>query len=58
MIGLIYREKFNEEDISLTNTFLSGVADLLSVALIIAVAAAIGVIMQSGGIQDTIVQLG
>ena len=58
MIGLIYREKFNEEDISLTNTFLSGVADLLSVALIIAVAAAIGVIMQSGGIQDTIVHWG
>lgn len=58
LIKVLYSEKFKEEDISVVDTFLAGVADLLSVALIIAVAAAIGVIMKAGGIQDTIVYWG
>ena len=58
LIKVIYREKFKEENISVTDTFLAGVGDLLTVALIIAVAAAIGVLMKAGGIQDTIVYWG
>lgn len=55
LVSIIYAEKFKEQDVSIIDTFLAGVGDLLSVALIIAVAAAIGVIMKAGGIQDTIV---
>ena len=58
MIKIVYHEEFKKDDVSVTNTFLAGSADLLSVALIIAVAAAIGVLMQAGGIQDTIVYWG
>ncbi len=58
MIKILYHEKFKAEDVSVTETFLAGVADLLNVALIIAVAAAIGVLMNAGGIQDTIVHWG
>ena len=58
MIKILYHEEFKKDDVSVTNTFLAGSADLLSVALIIAVAAAIGVLMQAGGIQDTIVYWG
>lgn len=58
LVKILYYEEFKKEDVSVTNTFLAGSADLLSVALIIAVAAAIGVLMQSGGIQDTIVYWG
>ena len=57
-IKIVYYEEFKKDDVSVTNTFLAGSADLLSVALIIAVAAAIGVLMQAGGIQDTIVHWG
>ncbi|MFZ2275366.1 MAG: hypothetical protein WAV68_00110 [Candidatus Nanogingivalis sp.] len=55
LVVVIYYEKFKEEEKSPIDIFLAGVGDLLSVALIIAVAAAIGVVMKSGGIQDTIV---
>ena len=55
LVAVIYYEKFKEEEKSPIDIFLAGVADLLSVALVIAVAAAIGVVMKSGGIQDTIV---
>ena len=58
LIKILYYEEFKKEDISVTNTFLAGSADLLNVALIIAVAAAIGVLMRAGGIQDTIVYWG
>ena len=57
-IKIVYHEEFKKDDVSVTNTFLAGSADLLSVALIIAVAAAIGVLMQASGIQDTIVHWG
>ena len=57
-VKIVYYEEFKKDDISVTTTFLAGSADLLSVALIIAVAAAIGVLMQAGGIQDTIVHWG
>ena len=58
LIAILYKEEFKKEEVSVTNTFLAGCADLLSVALIIAVAAAIGVLMKAGGIQDTIVYWG
>lgn len=58
IIAFVYRKEFKKEDVSLTNTFLAGVADLLGVALIIAVAAAVSVVMQQGGIQDTIIHWG
>lgn len=58
IIALVYRKEFSKEKVSLTNTFLAGVGDLLGVALIIAVAAAVSVVMQSGGIQDTIIHWG
>ncbi len=58
VIALIYRKEFKKEEVSIVDTFIAGVADLLSVALIIAVAAAVGVIMNQGGIQDTVVHWG
>ncbi|MDO4872028.1 MAG: YfcC family protein [bacterium] len=58
LIAIVYKEKFAEEEVSIVDTFIAGVGDLLSVALIIAVAAGIGVLMQAGGIQDTIVSWG
>ncbi len=58
IIALIYRKEFKKEGVSIVDTFIAGVADLLSVALIIAVAAAVGVIMNQGGIQDTVVHWG
>lgn len=58
VIALIYAKEFEKEEVSITDTFIAGVADLLSVALIIAVAAAVSVVMQAGGIQDTIIHWG
>lgn len=55
LMGIVYHEEFKKENTTLIDTFVAGVADMISVALIIAVAAAIGVVMTSGGIQDTIV---
>lgn len=54
-MGIVYHEEFKKENTTLIDTFVAGVADMISVALIIAVAAAIGVVMNGGGIQDTIV---
>lgn len=58
VVALIYAKEFEKEEVSITDTFIAGVADLLSVALIIAVAAAVSVVMQAGGIQDTIIHWG
>lgn len=58
LIGVVYKEQFKRSRTTLIDTFVAGVADMISVALIIAVAAAIGVVMNSGGIQDTIVYWG
>lgn len=55
LMGIVYHEEFKKENTTLIDTFVAGVADMISVALIIAVAAAIGVVMNGGGIQDTIV---
>lgn len=54
-IYVINYENFAEEGISGVDIFLAGVADLLNVALVIAVAAGIGEVMRAGAIQDTIV---
>jgi len=58
IIAAIYAKDFAKQEVSITDTFIAGVADLLSVALIIAVAAAVSVVMQAGGIQDTIIHWG
>lgn len=58
LIAMIYSDKFKDEEVSIVDTFIAGVGDLLSVALIIAVAAGVGVLMKAGGIQDTIVYWG
>ncbi len=58
IIAAIYAKEFKKEEVSITDTFIAGVADLLSVALIIAVAAAVSAVMQAGGIQDTIISWG
>ncbi len=42
----------------IVDTFLKGTADLLGVALIIAVATGVSVVMQNGAIQDTIIYWG
>ena len=57
-IALIYRKNFKNEEVTVVDTFIKGVADILPVALIIAVAAGVGVVMQNGGIQDTIISWG
>lgn len=58
LIGFLYRRDFCSENISLTDTFIDGAKDLFSVAVIIAVAAAVSVVMRDGGIQDTIIHWG
>lgn len=57
MAVLNWRE-FKKDEVSITNTFIKGSEELLSVAIIIAVAAAISIIMNDGGIQDTIIHWG
>lgn len=58
IVAAIYAKEFAKQEVSVTDTFIAGVGDLLSVALIIAVAAAVSVVMQAGGIQDTIIHWG
>lgn len=58
IIAAIYYRQFKKENVFVVDTFLKGTADLLSVALIIAVAAGVGVVMQNGAIQDTIISWG
>ncbi|MDO4780972.1 MAG: YfcC family protein [Candidatus Saccharibacteria bacterium] len=58
VIAAIYYRQFKKEGVFVVDTFLKGTADLLSVALIIAVAAGVGVVMQGGAIQDTIISWG
>ena len=58
VIAAIYYRQFKKEEVFVVDTFLKGTADLLSVALIIAVAAGVGVVMQNGAIQDTIISWG
>lgn len=56
--AFIYRRQFKEEGVMVVDTFMKGVADLLSVALIIAVATGVSVVMQNGAIQDTVIHFG
>lgn len=58
LIAWIYRKEFHEQNVSITDTFIDGAEDLLSVAVIIAVAAAVSVVMRAGGIEDTIIHWG
>ena len=58
IIAFIYRKGFHEKEVSITDTFIDGSEQLLSVAVIIAVAAAVSIVMRSGGIEDTIIHWG
>lgn len=58
LIAFIYRKEFHEKNTSITDTFIDGSEQLLSVAVIIAVAAAVSIVMRSGGIEDTIIHWG
>ena len=58
VVAAIYYRGFRNEEVSVVDTFLKGTADLLSVALIIAVAAGVSVVMQNGAIQDTVISWG
>ncbi|MDO4684746.1 MAG: YfcC family protein [Candidatus Saccharibacteria bacterium] len=58
VIAAIYYREFQKENVFVVDTFLKGTADLLSVALIIAVATGVSVVMTAGGIQDTIIHWG
>ena len=58
VIAAIYYKQFKEEEVFVPDTFIKGTADILPVALIIAVAAGVGVVMQNGAIQDTIISWG
>lgn len=58
LMALIYWKEFKEDETSITNVFIKGSAELLGVAIIIAVAAAISIIMNAGGIEDTIIHWG
>lgn len=58
VIAAIYYREFQKENVFVVDTFLKGTADLLSVALIIAVATGVSVVMQNGAIQDTIIHWG
>lgn len=58
VIATIYYREFQKENVFVVDTFLKGTADLLSVALIIAVATGVSVVMQNGAIQDTIIYWG
>lgn len=58
IIAAIYYKQFKKEETFVPDTFIKGAADILPVALIIAVAAGVGVVMQNGAIQDTIISWG
>ena len=58
VIAAIYYHEFQKENVFVVDTFLKGTADLLGVALIIAVATGVSVVMQNGAIQDTIIYWG
>ncbi len=58
IIALINHKEFHDKNISITDTFINGAEQLLSVAIIIAVAAAVSVVMKAGGIEDTIIHWG
>lgn len=58
VIAAIYYRQFKKEEVFVVDTFLKGTAELLSVALIIAVAAGVGVVMKNGVIQDTVISWG
>lgn len=58
VIGIVYRREFRKEGVLLVDTFIKGVGDMLSVALIVAVATGVSVIMTSGAIQDTVIHWG
>ena len=58
IIAFIYRKDFHGKNSSITDIFIDGAEQLLSVAIIIAVAAAVSIIMRSGGIEDTIIHWG
>ena len=58
IIGAIYYAQFRKDDVMIIDTFIKGVADLLPVALIIAVATGVSVVMANGAIQDTVIHWG
>ena len=58
IIGVIYYKQFRKDDVMIIDTFIRGVADLLPVALIIAVATGVSVVMANGAIQDTVIHWG
>ena len=58
VIGAIYYAQFKKDDVMIIDTFIKGVADLLPVALIIAVATGVSVVMSGGAIQDTVIHWG
>lgn len=58
IVALVYRKEFKQNNEPVVDNFMRGVADILPVALIIAVAAGISVIMTNGAIQDTVIHWG
>ena len=58
IIAAIYYKQFRKDNVMIIDTFIKGVADLLPVALIIAVATAVSVVMSNGAIQDTVIHWG
>ena len=58
VIVAIYYREFRRQEIPVMDTFVNGVKDMLSVALVIAVAAGVAVIMNNGAIQDTVIHGG
>lgn len=58
LVAAIYYKEFHEQNTSITDTFIDGAEQLLGVAIIIAVAAAVSVVMKAGGIEDTIIHWG
>ena len=58
LMALIFKSEFHRSRASVTDVFIKGSADLLAVAIIIAVAAGVSVIMSAGGIEDTIIHWG
>jgi hypothetical membrane protein len=58
IIAFIYRKDFHGKNSSITDIFIDGAEQLLSVAVIIAVAAAVSIVMRNGGIEDTIIHWG
>lgn len=58
LIIAVYYKEFHRQNTSITDTFINGAEQLLGVAVIIAVAAAVSVVMKAGGIEDTIIHWG